>query len=206
MTTSTGPTPDSAPSRPAWAERDDRCRRYYDEEWGRPIRDERGLFELLTLLTFQLGLTWSTVLAYRESLRLAFRGFDPVAVAAFGTAERTALLADPAMIRNARKIDATITNAAATVALRDRGGLAALVWSLAPADRCEVPRYSDPAELPRSTPASVALSSELRDLGFTGVGPISALALLTAAGVLEHRLTPAEPGMGAVRSPGLPES
>ena len=102
---------------------------YHDDEWGVPTRDERELFELLTLEGAQAGLSWSTILRRREGYRRAFAGFDPDAVAAYGEAEVTVLLADAGIIRNGQKIRSAITNAALVVELRQEGGFCDLLWS-----------------------------------------------------------------------------
>ena len=102
---------------------------YHDDEWGRPVRDDAGLFERLSLEAFQSGLSWLTILRKRENFRAAFAGFDPAAVAAFGPADEARLLADPGIVRNRAKITAVIGNARA--ALEVPGGLAGLVWRYA---------------------------------------------------------------------------
>src|SRR5690606_30123433 len=111
-------------------------------------RDERGLFERLSLEAFQSGLSWATILRKRPAFRAAFAGFDPDTVAAFDTDDRTRLLADAGIVRNRQKIDATIANAAATVGLRDDGGLVAFVWSFQPA---ATPAPRTQAEVPTSS-------------------------------------------------------
>lgn len=168
--------------RPAWAAQHPELRRYHDEEWGVPITDERGMFEALTLEAFQAGLSWSTVLLKREGFRDAFANFDPDRVAAFNDADVQRLLADPGIIRNAAKIRATIGNAAATVNLRDAGGLAQFVWSFQPAEAGPAPQPP-----PTTTPESEALAKALRARGFRFVGPTSMYALLQAVGVLPVR-------------------
>src|SRR4051812_23912653 len=94
---------------------------YHDREWGRPVRDERGLYERLSLEAFQSGLAWITILRKRDAFRAAFAGFDPEAVAAFGTDDVERLMADAGIVRNRRKVEATITNARAVLGLRDEG-------------------------------------------------------------------------------------
>ena len=120
-------------ARPAWAATDPLLRHYYDTEWGMPVRDERGVFERLSLEAFQAGLSWATILRKRPAFRDAFAGFDPDAVAGFGEADVDRLLADARIVRNRAKVLATITNARATLRLREAsdidGGLAGLVWS-----------------------------------------------------------------------------
>lgn len=157
---------------------------YYDTEWGMPVTDEQGVFERLSLEAFQAGLSWLTVLRKREAFRTAFAGFDPDRVAAFGTSRVDELMADSALIRNRRKIEATISNAAATIELREHveGGLAALVWSYMPA-RSPAPRRDD--ELPATSPESHALARELKRYGFRFVGPTTAFALMSAIGIVD---------------------
>ena len=140
---------DDGLARPPWASRDPLLRDYYDTEWGMPVRDERGLFERLSLEAFQSGLSWATILRKRPAFRRAFDGFDPDLVAGYGEAEVARLLGDPGIVRNRRKIEATIGNARATVALRRVGGLADLVWSFRP-DRTPAPTSYDEVPVPVS--------------------------------------------------------
>ena len=114
-------------ARPAWASADDLLRDYYDTEWGMPIRDERGVFERLSLEAFQSGLSWATILRKRPAFRAAFAEFDPDQVADFSATDVDRLLRDAAIVRNRMKIAATIQNAKATVALREQGGLGEFV-------------------------------------------------------------------------------
>lgn len=178
---------DDGLARPAWAASDPMLRDYYDTEWGMPVRDERGVFERLSLEAFQSGLSWRTILAKRENFRAAFAGFDPDTVAGFGDADRERLLADAGIVRNRRKIDATIQNARATVALRATGtNLAELVWGFAPND---TPRPAHFADIATQTPESVALSKALKGAGFAHVGPTTMHALMEAIGIIDtHRL------------------
>ena len=106
---------------------------YYDTEWGMPVRDERGMFERISLEAFQSGLSWATILRKRPAFRRAFDDFDPDRVAAYDERVVDRLMGDAGIVRNRRKIEATITNARATVALREEGGLVDLVWSFRPA-------------------------------------------------------------------------
>lgn len=171
--------------RPRWAAADPMMREYYDTEWGMPVTDERGVFERLTLEAFQSGLSWATILRKRPAFREAFRGFDPDTVAAFGEADFDRLMNDAAIVRNRAKIRATIQNAGATVALREDGGLAEFVWSFRP-DRTPAPRAL--AEIPTSSPESVALSRALKKRGFTFVGPTTMFALMEAIGIVDTHL------------------
>lgn len=171
--------------RPPWAATDPLLRDYYDREWGMPVRDERGVFERLSLEAFQSGLSWATILRKRGAFRAAFAGFDPEAVAAFGRADVARLLDDAAIVRNRAKIEATVGNAAATLRLRGRGGLAGLVWSHRPA---ATPAPRTMAEVPTRSAESAALARELKAAGFRFVGPTTMFALMEAIGVVDTNL------------------
>jgi len=156
---------------------------YHDEEWGRPVRDDNGMFERLCLEAFQSGLSWLTILRKREGFRSAFAGFDIEAVAGYGAADVTRLLADPGIVRNRAKIEAAIGNARAALTLP--GGLAALVWNYTGGrERAPVTL----ADVPSWTPESKALSKELRRQGFSFTGPVTAYATLQACGVVDDHL------------------
>ena len=176
-------------ARPAWADghgaHGELLRHYYDTEWGMPVRDERGLFERLSLEAFQSGLSWATILAKREAFRAAFAGFDPDVVAEYRDADVERLMADAGIVRNRAKIVATIRNAGATRSLRDEGGLPALVWSFRP-DRTPRPRTA--AEVPTTSDESRALAKELKRRGFAFVGPTTAFALMEAVGIVDTHL------------------
>ena len=156
---------------------------YHDEEWGRPLRGDVPVFERLCLEGFQSGLSWLTILRKRENFRAAFAGFDLAAVAAFGDADVARLLADSGIVRNRAKINATIGNARAALDLP--GGLSALVWKYA-GESAEAPQTL--ADLPAATPASTALSKELRKHGFTFTGPVTAYATMQACGIVNDHL------------------
>ncbi len=173
---------DDGLARPPWAAADPLLRDYYDTEWGMPVRDERGLFERISLEAFQSGLSWATILRKRPSFRDAFAGFDPDAVSRFGDADVERLLADAGIVRNRAKILATITNAAATVALREHGGLVEFVWSFQPA---ATPEPADDVPVVTQSPESLALSKELRKRGFVFVGPTTMYALMEAIGMVD---------------------
>ncbi len=176
---------DDGLARPPWAAYDPLLREYYDTEWGMPVRDERGVFERLTLEAFQSGLSWATILRKRPAFRTAFDDFDPDVVAAYGPEEVERLLADPGIVRNRRKIAATITNAQATIRLRADGGLADFVWSFRP----EVsPQPRTVAEIPTQSPKSVALAKALKSRGFAHVGPTTMYALMEALGIVDTHL------------------
>lgn len=176
-------------ARPAWADTDPLMRAYYDTEWGMPVRDERGVFERLSLEAFQSGLSWATILRKRPAFREAFAGFEPDAVAAFGEDDVERLLADAGIVRNRAKILATVSNAAATVRLREAddvdGGLAGLVWSYRP-ERTPEPRTL--AEVPTRSAESEAMARDLKRRGFRFVGPTTAFALMEALGIVDTHL------------------
>ena len=172
-------------ARPVWASVDPLLRDYYDTEWGMPVRDERGLFERISLEAFQSGLSWATILRKRPAFRAAFDDFDPGAVAEYGERDIERLMNDAGIVRNRRKIDATITNARATVRLREDGGLVEFVWSFKPS---ETPAPTSYAEVPTTSPQSVALAKALRRKGFTFVGPTTMYALMEAIGMVDTHL------------------
>lgn len=183
---------DDGLARCAWAATSDLYREYHDGEWGRPVRGESSLFERFTLEAFQSGLSWLTILRKRPAFRVAFDGFDPERVARYGEDDRQRLLADAGIVRNRAKIDATIANARAVLRLRDAvdGGLDALVWSFATAE-AEAPSRRAPtslADVPASTPASVALARTLKRHGMVFVGPTTAYAAMQACGLVDDHL------------------
>ena len=195
--------------RPTWAATDLLLRDYYDTEWGSPVTSEQGVFERLVLESFQSGLSWSTILKKREAFRTAFASFIPEAVAAFTDQDRERLMQNAGIVRNKRKIDAAITNARAVIALRSalaaeadahRTGrmeaplthllrprqsyprhLGELVWLYQPSHQ---PRPRCAQEVPAQTEESRALSLELKRRGFVFVGPVTALALMSAIGIV----------------------
>jgi DNA-3-methyladenine glycosylase I len=156
---------------------------YHDTEWGQPVRTDDGLFERMTLEAFQSGLAWITILRKRESFRRAFDGFSIEKVAAYSDADADRLLADPGIVRNRMKIDAAVHNARVAADLPD--GLAALLWSHAPAPR---PRPATRADVPALTPASTALAKDLKKRGFKFVGPTTAYALMQATGMVDDHI------------------
>ena len=180
-------TGDDGLARPAWAATDPLLREYYDTEWGMLVRDERGVFERLSLEAFQAGLSWVTILRKRPAFRDAFAGFDPDAVAGFGEADVDRLLADARIVRNRAKVLATITNARATVRLRDTvdDGLAGLVWSYRPESTPRPHRFAD---IPTQSEQSVALAGDLKRRGFRFVGPTTMYALMEAIGIIDTHL------------------
>jgi DNA-3-methyladenine glycosylase I len=189
-----GSTPEAAPDRGAVQGPDGKLRcpwglsapdylTYHDEEWGRPVRGDTAIFERLCLEGFQSGLSWLTILRKRENFRAAFAGFDASAIAAFGDQDVARLMADTGIVRNRAKINAVISNARAVLDLPD--GLTELVWKYA-GEEDHAPQTL--AEVPSATPASKALSAELRRHGFTFTGPVTAYATMQACGIVNDHL------------------
>jgi DNA-3-methyladenine glycosylase I len=161
--------------------------RYHDEEWGRPVRDDRGLYERLVLEGFQSGLSWLTILRKRDNFRAAFADFEIEAVAAFDGRDVERLLGDAGIVRHRGKIEAAIANAVAARALHEAGeSLSELIWSHAPSGRRPAPRSF--ADLPAVTPESTALAKELKRRGFRFVGPTTAYAAMQACGLVNDHL------------------
>jgi DNA-3-methyladenine glycosylase I len=161
--------------------------RYHDEEWGRPVRDDRGLYERMVLEGFQSGLSWLTILRKRDNFRAAFANFEIEAVAGFGDGDLARLLADAGIVRHRGKIEAAIANAKAAAAMHAAGeSLAELIWSFAPTGRRRAPRSLE--DLPAVTPESTALTKALKKRGFRFVGPTTAYATMQACGVVNDHL------------------
>jgi DNA-3-methyladenine glycosylase I len=168
-----------------WGSTDELYRAYHDNEWGRPVTDERGLYEKLSLECLQSGLSWALILRKRDGIRDAFADFEPDAVAVFGSKEIEALLNDPRVIRNRRKLEAIVRNAQATVAMRDHTPLPDLVWSFRQM-RGRAPRsYADMASL---TDESKQLAKELKREGFAFVGPTTVYSTMQAVGLVNDHL------------------
>jgi DNA-3-methyladenine glycosylase I len=158
--------------------------RYHDREWGFPVLDERGLYERMSLEAFQSGLSWRTILRKRDAFRTAFVQFDAEVVAGFGEDDVTRLLGDAGIVRNRAKIEATIANARATLALREAGEpLQALIRAHAPAPARKAP--AGWADVRASTSESKALARELKRRGFRFVGPTTLYALMQACGLVD---------------------
>lgn len=172
-------------ARTPWAAGSAQLRDYYDNEWGIPVHDEAGLFERICLESFQAGLSWALILSKREAFRTLFHGFDPDQVAGMTENEIDKLSANPAIIRNRRKVEAAVTNARATVALREEGGLDELIWSFIP-DATPTPSVVE--EVPTRSPESAALSRALKKAGFVFVGPTTCYALMEAIGMVDTHL------------------
>ena len=156
---------------------------YHDDEWGRPVRDSRALFEKLSLEAFQSGLSWITILRKRDNFRAAFANFDVEKIAAFDDSDVARLMADAGIVRNRQKVDATIANARAVIDLDV--DLADLLWSFAPEPR---PRPRTIADVPALIPESTAMAKELKRRGFRFVGPTTAYAMMQACGLVDDHI------------------
>jgi DNA-3-methyladenine glycosylase I len=157
---------------------------YHDEEWGRPVTSDDGIFERLCLEAFQSGLSWLTILRKRESFRAAFAGFRIEAVAEFGPSDVERLLQDAGIVRNRKKIEAAVANAHAALALDTP--LAELAWAHRPRGRRAAPRSLQ--DVPSVTEESTALARKLKERGFRFVGPTTAYALMQACGIVNDHL------------------
>lgn len=172
----------------AWCGEDPQYRRYHDEEWGVPLRDDRRLFELLTLEGAQAGLSWLTILRKRDNYRRAFDGFDAEQVAAYDQARIESLLLDPGIVRNRLKVESTVANARALLALRTEGtNFSDLVWSFVGGTPI-VHAFRNLAEVPSESPESKALSKALKQRGFRFVGPTVCYAFMQAAGLVNDHV------------------
>jgi len=190
----------TATNRRCFGDGDPLFERYHDEEWGFPVLDEQGLFERLTLEAFQSGLSWRTILTKRDAFRDAFADFDPDAVARLGDADVQRLLGNRNIVRNRAKIEATLANARAAVALRAAGEpLDALIRAHAPAPQDPPPATW--AEVHSATPETVALARELKRHGFRFVGPTTLYALMQACGLVDDHLAgcPTRPAVEQAR-------
>jgi DNA-3-methyladenine glycosylase I len=159
---------------------------YHDDEWGVPSRDDRHLFEMLTLEGAQAGLSWRTILYKREGDRRAFAGFDAAKVARFTPAKVDRVLADPAIVRNRLKVGSTVANARAIAELD--GSLDELLWSFVDGAP-KVNRWRNVSEIPAETPESRAMSKELKRRGFRFVGPTVCYSLMQGVGLVNDHVT-----------------
>jgi DNA-3-methyladenine glycosylase I len=175
--------PDGKP-RCSWATSAPEYIAYHDDEWGQEIRDDQGLYERLTLEGFQSGLSWITILRKRENFRQAFDNFDPERVAAYGPDDFDRLMADQGIVRNRLKINAAITNARALLDLAP-GELTDLLWSFQPAKQ---PAPKTEADVPATTPESIAMSKALKKKGFVFIGPTTSYALMQATGIVNDHV------------------
>lgn len=168
-----------------WAEQDPLLQIYHDDEWGVPERDSRALWEKLVLDGFQAGLSWLTVLRKRDAFRKAFHGFDPQRIARYTKRDVARLLKDPGIIRSPAKIEATIGNARAYLAMREAGeDFSTFVWSMAGGR----PIQNNTKKLPAKTPLSEAISAALKHRGFKFVGPVIVYAWMQAVGVVNDHV------------------
>jgi len=171
-----------------WAETDDLYRKYHDEEWGLPVHDDRTHFEFLVLEAAQAGLSWLTILRKRENYRRAYHRFDPVRVSKFGDPEVRRLLEDPGIVRNRKKIEASIHNARRFIEVqREFGSFDAYLWRYV-AGRPLVNRWENVSEIPSKSALSEELSKDLLRRGFRFVGPTILYAYLQAVGVVNDHL------------------
>jgi DNA-3-methyladenine glycosylase I len=169
-----------------WSTSDPFYNAYHDEEWGRPVLDERGLLERFCLEGFQSGLSWLTILRKRENFRAAFADFDPETVARYGARDVKRLLKDAGIVRHRGKIEAAIANARGTLALREEDTpLEQVVWAHRP-KRPRKPRSA--RDWPATSPESAALSKALKNSGFRFVGPTTVYAAMQACGVVNDHL------------------
>jgi DNA-3-methyladenine glycosylase I len=178
-------TGEDGKARCRWGATDELYRTYHDSEWGRPVTDERGLYEKLCLECLQSGLSWALILRKRDGIRDALADFAPDAVAAFGRKEIERLLKDARVIRNRRKLEAIVQNAHATVALRDDTPLPELVWSFRPPPRKAPRAYAD---LGSVSEESKQLAKELKRRDFAFVGPTTVYATMQAVGLVNDHL------------------
>lgn len=181
-------------TRCAWVGSDDEYARYHDAEWGHALHGDQPLFEKLCLEGFQAGLSWITILRRRPGFREAFHNFDADAIADLGQEDIERLMLDTRIIRNRAKIEATIGNARALLALqadRGQGALDQLIWSFAPTDTDGDTGRTRPTglgEIPAVTPESTALSKALKQAGFRFVGPTTMYALMQSAGLVDDHV------------------
>ena len=171
-----------------WCTGFDLYRQYHDEEWGVPLRNDLALFELLNLEGAQAGLSWSTVLKKRDHYRLVFDNFQPEIIANYDESKVAALLADPGIIRNRAKVAATILNAKAYLAIKASGqSFSVYLWRFV-GNTAIQNKWSNMAEVPSSTPESIAMSKALLKAGFKFVGPTICYAFMQASGMVNDHL------------------
>lgn len=172
-----------------WAEASDAERAYHDTEWGVPVRgDDARLFEMLTLEGAQAGLSWSTILNKREGYRQAFSGFDPAKVARYTEKRVERLVADASIVRHRGKIESTVGNARAVLAVQEEvGSLSDYLWSFVEGEPI-TNRWKRMADVPAETPLSKQMSKDLKRRGFRFVGPTTCYAFMQAAGLVNDHL------------------
>ncbi len=182
-------TDSQAPARCSWVLGDPLLTEYHDAEWGRPVGDDAHLFEMLTLEGFQAGLSWLTILRKRDAFRAAFAGFDARAVAAFDESDRERLMNDASIVRNGAKIDATIGNARAfLVTASEFGSFADYLANRVPQPPLRLPSSATSGSLPATTPASDALSKDLKKRGFRFVGSTIVYSFMQATGLVDDHV------------------
>lgn len=175
------------PARCPWCGDDPLYVAYHDTEWGRPVGDDRRLYEKICLEGFQSGLSWITILRKRENFRAAFADFEIERVARFGEADVARLLADAGIVRHEGKIRAAISNAQAALRLIDeKGGLGAHLWSFAPERPAPPPRSL--ADTPTQTPESAAMAKDLKKRGWRFFGPTTAYAFMQSMGMVNDHI------------------
>lgn len=177
--------------------------RYHDEEWGRPLRDDVALLELLVLEGAQAGLSWSTILAKREAYRAAFSGFDPVRMAALGDEDVERLMsADSGIVRHPGKIMSAIKNARCVLQIQEQhGSFSDWVWAFVPGGQPIVNKWREQSQVPTRSQESEHMSAEMKKAGFAFVGPVTCYSFMQAAGLVNDHLvgcfchpdTPARP-------------
>ena len=171
-----------------WSTATDAYARYHDDEWGRPTRDDRWIFEKICLEGFQAGLSWLTILNKRENFRAAFANFEVAKVARFNSRSVERLLKDAGIVRHRGKIESTLNNAKRALELsQEFGSLSAFVWQFEPERECEVVLCGR-QDIPSKTPESVALSKELKRRGWSFVGPTTVYAFMQAAGLVNDHM------------------
>jgi DNA-3-methyladenine glycosylase I len=162
---------------------------YHDDEWGTPSHDDAHLFEMLTLEGAQSGLSWTTILRKREGYRRAFADFDAALVARYTQRDVDRLMADASIVRNRAKIESTLANARAILDVRKQhGSLDAFLWQLA-GGRPQVNKWKNLSDIPAETPASRAMSRELKRKSFRFLGPTTCYAFMQAVGMVNDHLT-----------------
>lgn len=162
--------------------------RYHDREWGVPCADDQRLFEKLILEGFQSGLSWITILRKREHFRKVFHDFNPARIARYGEKDVARLMADPGIVRNRLKVEATIDNARAYLALQEKTSLSAFLWDFVDG-KPRINRYKAHGEVPPQTDVSLAISKALKKQGFRFVGPTTVYAFMQSMGFVNDHLT-----------------
>lgn len=172
-----------------WCTGSELYQQYHDDEWGVPLHDDQLLFEFLILEGAQAGLSWITILKKRDHYRIVYQQFDPVKVAAFDASKREALLGDAGIVRNRLKIEASVKNAQAFLAVQaEFGSFDRYIWSFVDQQPI-INRWDSMADVPVSTPQSEAMSKDLKKRGFKFVGPTICYAFMQASGMVNDHLS-----------------